>query len=202
MQRSPIILSPSRIEGTAGDPYLSPDDVYGEGLISIEGTALQFGILPVDLPRQACTADAESLVRLLGRTPHTSSPWLPVSTLGPLLILAHHNPRCEDNWGVPEFLSIKIVISPDQYETIRQDLVMRVSTRPIRDESPFEGLFRPSISAGDLKGAFEWLIDVYPLSDNQKINLVRAYRDLLNRQPEPCISDFNGLQQNLGVALQ
>jgi len=202
MEPGTIILSPTRGGVNGGGAYLSPDDAFAETLVSIEGTAVQFGILPVNLPRLTCTADAESLVRLLGRAPHTASPWLPVSTLGPLLILAHHNPRCEDNWGVPEFLSVKIVISPDQYETIRQDLVMRVSTRPVRDRSPFEGMLRPPITAGDLKGAIEWLLAEYPLPDNQKVNLQRAYRELLNRQPEPTIADFNGLQQNLGVALR
>ncbi len=181
---------------------LGPDEPSGELLVSIEGTAVQYGILPVELPRQSCTADAEGLVRLLGRAPHTASPWLPVSTLGPLVILAHHNPRCEDNWGVPDFLSIKVVISPEHYEAIRQDLVMRVSVRPIRDRSPFEGMLRPPIGAGDLKGAFEWLVKEYPFADNQRSNLQRAYKDLLNRDVNPGVSAFNGLQQHLGVALK
>jgi type II secretory ATPase GspE/PulE/Tfp pilus assembly ATPase PilB-like protein len=127
---------------------------------------------------------------------------LPVSTLGPLLILAHHNPRCEDNWGVPEFLSVKVVISAEQYETIRQDLVMRVSMRPVRDRSSYEGMLRPPIQAGDLKGAFEWLIKSYPLAENQKLSLERGYRELLNRVPEPSTAEFDALQQHLGVALR
>lgn len=204
MHSGPLILPSSRVggNGSAADVFLPAEDPFAEALISIEGTAVQFGILPVNLPRLTCTADAENLVRLLGRAPHTASPWLPVSTLGPLLILAHYNPRCEDNWGVPEFLSIKIAISPEQYETIRQDLVMRVSVRPVRDRSPYEGMLRPPVASGDLKGVFEWMIRQYPLVENQKVTLERAYRELLNRDPDPTIGSFNGIQQHLGVALK
>ena len=201
MNSHPVVLSSSR-PTVSGEVFLATEDAFGEALLSIEGVAVQFGILPVSLPRLTCTADAENLVRLLGRAPHTASPWLPVSTLGPLLILAHHNPRCEDNWGVPEFLSVKVVISAEQYETIRQDLVMRVSMRPVRDRSSYEGMLRPPIQAGDLKGAFDWLIKSYPLAENQKLSLERGYRELLNRVPEPSTAEFDTLQQHLGVALR
>ena len=201
MNSHPVVLSSSR-PTASGEVFLAPEDAFGEALLSIEGIAVQFGILSVSLPRLTCTADAENLVRLLGRAPHTASPWLPVSTLGPLLILAHHNPRCEDNWGVPEFLSVKVVISAEQYETIRQDLVMRVSMRPVRDRSSYEGMLRPPIQAGDLKGAFEWLIKSYPLAENQKLSLERGYRELLNRVPESSTAEFDALQQHLGVALR
>jgi type II secretory ATPase GspE/PulE/Tfp pilus assembly ATPase PilB-like protein len=201
MNSHPVVLSSSRA-AASGEVFLAPEEAFGEALLSIEGVAVQFGILPVSLPRLTCTADAENLVRLLGRAPHTASPWLPVSTLGPLLILAHHNPRCEDNWGVPEFLSVKVVISAEQYEVIRQDLVMRVSMRPVRDRSSYEGMLRPPIQAGDLKGAFDWLIKSYPLAENQKLSLERGYRELLNRVPEPSTAEFDTLQQHLGVALR
>lgn len=203
MNSAPVVLPSTHGRVTAsGGAYLAPDDPFVDSLVSIEGTAVQFGILPVELPRLTCTADAENLARLLGRAPHTASPWLPVSTLGPLVILAHHNPRCEDNWGVPDFLSVKVVISADQYETIRQDLVMRVSTRPIRERSPYESLLRPPIAAGDLKGAFEWLVKEYPFSDSQRSSLERAYRELVQRDPDPSVAAFNLLQQHLGVALK
>ncbi|MFV1995684.1 MAG: hypothetical protein ACC661_09625, partial [Verrucomicrobiales bacterium] len=40
-------------------------------LVSLEGVAVHYGIPPVELPRAACNADAEALVRKLGRWPQT-----------------------------------------------------------------------------------------------------------------------------------
>ena len=78
-----------------GQVYLAAEESspFEQSLVSVEGVAVQFGVLPAELPREACTADAERLVRLLGRSPQTPAPWLPVATLGPLVIMAHHNPQ-------------------------------------------------------------------------------------------------------------
>ena len=111
-----------RHQGTPADVALSANDPF-DNFVSIEGIAVQFGILQVELPRETCTADSEALVRLLGRAPQSQSPWLPIASLGPLLILAHHNPKCSDNWGIPDFLTVKVAISPEQYETLRRDMV-------------------------------------------------------------------------------
>ena len=92
---------------------------------SIEGLALQHGLLPVTLVRESCSPDAERLIRKLGRVPYVADPWLPVSTIGPLLVMAHHNPRAGDLWGVPHFLTIRVLITQEQYQNTRKDLVQR-----------------------------------------------------------------------------
>ena len=43
----------------------------GMGLMSLEGCAVQFGILPTVLPRENCSVQAEHALRKLGRFPRT-----------------------------------------------------------------------------------------------------------------------------------
>jgi type II secretory ATPase GspE/PulE/Tfp pilus assembly ATPase PilB-like protein len=46
------------------------------------------------------------------------------------------------------------------------------------------------------------MIQHYPFADNVRTTLERTGRDLFNRVPAPGVSDFDGLQQHLGVALK
>tara|TARA_R110002096_G_scaffold114770_4_gene248800 strand:+ start:10449 stop:12614 length:2166 start_codon:yes stop_codon:yes gene_type:complete len=197
-------LPPVRNPGANSDSSgvaLAAEDIFEGSLVSIEGVAVQFGLVPIDLLREACTADAERLVRLLGRSPRTESPWLPVSTLGPLLVIAHHNPKCEDIWGVPDFLVVKVVVSLQQYENLKADMVMRITGMPIDESNEFEHVQRPENESGDLRGAFDWFIEHYPLEKQQAEQLRTSYRELVEKNPDPSVSEFNGLQKHLGVAL-
>lgn len=173
-----------------------------DGLMSIEGTAVQFGILPIKLPRETCSVDAENLLRRLGRFPHSDNPWLPVATLGPCLIFAHHAPRSEDMWGVPPFLAVKVAISQEQYEKIRRDLVLRLSATPLSKTNPLETLQIPSFTPGDLEGAFRWLLDHYPFESNQAEKLGLLYAEAVDRTGLVDREGYNSLMPSLGVALQ
>ncbi len=204
MNSDSLFLPPSRNAGN--DPAesqvaLDALDPF-ESILSIEGTAVQYGLLPVELPREACTADAEAHLRVLGRLPATDAPWLPVSSVGPLLVMAHYDPRCEDSWGVPEHLRVNVVISKEQYEGVRKDLVMRIGAHPLPGTNEVEWLQAPALESGDLQGAMTWFLEHYPMPDTERNPLVKAYEDLLNRVDQPEIEDFNGLQEHLGVALQ
>ncbi|MFT5469351.1 MAG: type II secretory ATPase GspE/PulE/Tfp pilus assembly ATPase PilB-like protein [Verrucomicrobiales bacterium] len=202
--QSADLQSPDPPQGTpdSSNPELyALDSPAADLLVSIEGTAVQFGILPIELGRETCTADAEDLVRLLGRAPSTASPWLPVAKLGPLVIVAHHNPKSDDCWGIPDFLTIKVVISAGQYENVKRDLVRRISTRPLPTTSQYENLAQPSVAPGDLAGAFRWFADNYPQEERVGEQLRTAFMELLDKIPEPGIGDFNGIQAHLGIAL-
>ncbi|MEM7145495.1 MAG: GspE/PulE family protein [Verrucomicrobiota bacterium] len=181
---------------------LGEDADSNSALVSLEGVAVQYGLLPVDLARATCNVDAESLVRKLGRWPMTENPWLPVTTLGPFVVFAHHNPKEEELWGVPDFFCSKIVISAEQYEAIRREIVQRVSHNPLAKENPLEKLEKPSFEPGDLKAAFDWFIEVYPLGDVEKERLAQAYKEATEKDDEMTVARFNGLRPSLGVAMQ
>lgn len=173
-----------------------------DGLMSLEGTAVQFGILPVKLPRETCSVEAENLLRRLGRFPHSDNPWLPVATLGPCLIFAHHAPRSADMWGVPPFLAIKVAISQEQYEKIRKDLVMRLSANPLPKENRVENLTKPRLSPGQLDEAFQWLIENYPFDPDQAERLSMLYAEAFDKVGHLDREAYNGILPSLGVALQ
>jgi type II secretory ATPase GspE/PulE/Tfp pilus assembly ATPase PilB-like protein len=186
------ILDPQRAAGPGGE---------ASALVSMEGVAVQYGLLPVDLPRASCNVEAEALVRKLGRWPSTENPWLPVTTMGPFVVFAHHNPKEEETWGVPEFFSIKIVISADQYEDIKREIVQRVSHNPLQKENPLEQLQKPEFEPGDLKGAFDWFIETFPLEEAEKDRLAQSYKEAIAKDDEMTIDRFNSLRPSLGVAM-
>lgn len=173
-----------------------------EGIMSLEGNAVQFGITPVKLPRETCSVDAESLLRKLGRFPQSDQPWLPIATLGPCLIFAHYSPRSSDMWGVPPFLAIRIAISQEQYEKIRKDLVMRLSVNPLPRENPVEKLAAPALSGAQLDEAFRWLLENYPYDSEQADRLSMLYAQAADRNGRLAREDYNAMLPSLGVALQ
>jgi len=172
-----------------------------DSLVSIEGVAVQFGLLPVNLARTNCSADAEALMRKLGRFPREDDPWLPVATLGPLLIVAHHNPKAVEMWGIPSFLAVRVVISREQYDSVRQDLVSRTTSNPLPQENAVEFLPGPTAGAGDLRAAFDWMIINYPLEANERERLMRLYAEAVEKNGVLVVEDYNEIQPNLGVAL-
>lgn len=185
-----------------GEVALSSEDALFESFISIEGIAVQYGMVPLLLAREVCTAQAEMILRLLGRRAATEQPWMPISTLGPMLVFAHYNPRCQDFWGVPEFLGVRVVISETQYEAVQTDFAARVSARPLPEKGRMEGVSRPFLDHGDLKGAFEWFLEHYPWEASHAAVLETGFRELMKRKPVPEVEDFNRLHGHLGVALK
>ncbi|HRQ88692.1 MAG TPA: GspE/PulE family protein, partial [Bacteroidia bacterium] len=130
------------------------------------------------------------------------NPWLPVATLGPCLVFAHHSPRSSDMWGVPPFLSVRIAISQEQYDKIRKDLVMRFSTSPLARENPAEFLQKPEFGHGQLDEAFRWLVEHYPFDPDQAERLSMLYAELADKTGHVDREGYNSIMPSLGVALQ
>ncbi len=200
MQTAPPPSPASEPLGALGNQVAGTVDPQ-EAILSIEGLALQNGLLPVQLMRETCSPDAERLVRLLGRVPHVADPWLPVSTLGPLLVMAHHNPRAADLWGVPPVFCIRVLVSPEQYQNTRKELVQRVGQTPIPQQNALETLQPPRFNESGLKGAFEWLLQNYPFEPNDASRLRGFYETAAAKGDEMDIAAFNGMQKHLGVVL-
>lgn len=181
----------------------SPDQTVEprEAILSIEGLALQNGLLPINLLRETCSPDAEKVVRMLGRVPFVADPWLPVTTLGPLLVMAHHNPRAADLWGVPPAFCVRVLISAEQYQSTRKDLVARFTQMPIAQTNALEGLLPPRFNESGLVGAFQWLLSHYPFDPTDTTRLRTYYESAEHKGGEFDIARFNSIQKHLGVAL-
>ncbi|MEM7602078.1 MAG: hypothetical protein AAF357_11770, partial [Verrucomicrobiota bacterium] len=195
-------VSPAPISSA---PAVAPDSdptAAFAGLMSLEGTAVQFGLLPVKLARETCSVEAENALRRLGRFPKTDSPWLPVSTLGPCIIFAHHAPKSGDMWGVPPCFAIRVAISEEHYEKIRKDLVMRLSSAPLPKDNPLENLSPPSFSTGDFESAFKWLLDAYPYKPDEIERLTMLYAETVDKSGYVDREAYNSISSSLGVALE
>ncbi len=188
--------------GNPANPAPSTIQVKESGLLSIEGVALQNGILPVTLVRESCSPEAERAVRILGRVPRVSDPWLPVATLGPLIVMAHHSPKAGDLWGVPPSYTLRVLISSDQYQKTRKELVQRFGTNPIPAENPIEQMKPPRFSELGMEGTFKWLLENYPFEDGDVNRLRQFFKAAKDKKSVLNLSDFNAIQRNLGVALQ
>lgn len=171
------------------------------GIISLEGLALQNGLIPVTLLRETCSPEAERLVRQLGRVPQVADPWLPVTTLGPLLVMAHYNPRASDLWGVPQALTLRVLIGSDQYQKTRKELVQRFGANPIGAHSPFENTPIPRFSDLGLEASFHWLLQHYPYDPAESTKIQGFYETAKEKKGSLVVADFNGVQRHLGVAL-
>ena len=197
----PADLSPAQPPGSPGGG-MGMDDFFGDGLMSLEGTAVQFGITPVHLPRETCSVEAEALLRKLGRFPQSDAPWLPIAPLGPFLIFAHSNPKTEDMWGVPPCFAIRIAISSDQYEAIRKDLVMRLQSAPVQRTSRLEGLASPDFEPEAYDDAFFWLLQKYPFDPAERERLEMLHAETAEKQGSLDRAAFDTMMPGLGVALQ
>jgi type II secretory ATPase GspE/PulE/Tfp pilus assembly ATPase PilB-like protein len=196
----PEIQSPESFE-TDGNPSAKTVGPNETNIISIEGLGLQNGLLPIQLLRETCSPDAEKIVRLLGRVPTVSDPWLPVTTLGPLVIMAHHNPRAADLWGIPPVFVIRVLINAEQYQKTRKELVHRFAQTPIAQTNAIDNLQPPRFNESGLPGAFEWMLQAYPFEPNELARLKGFYETAISKGDELDIARFNGMQKHLGVVL-
>jgi type II secretory ATPase GspE/PulE/Tfp pilus assembly ATPase PilB-like protein len=192
---------PSESFGEASNISSAIIDSKHAAILSIEGLAMQHRILPVTLMRESCSPEAERIVRKLGRVPYVADPWLPLMMFGPLVVMAHHNPRAGDTWGVPAFLTLRVLVTPDQYQKTRKDLVQRFGQLPIAQQNAFEGMETPRFDEMGLEGTFEWLMEHYPYEQTEITKLRGFYEGQKEKNPKLAITHFNVVQRNLGVAL-
>ncbi len=176
-------------------------DAKQSAILSIEGLALQYHLLPVTLLRESCSPEAERLVRKVGRVPYVADPWLPVTTIGPLIVMAHHNPRAGDTWGVPGFLTLRVLITADQYQKTRKDLAQRFGQLPIAQQNRLENMEQPRFNELGLEGTFQWLLENYPYEPAEITKLSGFYETQKEKNPVLGIGHFNIVQRNLGAAL-
>ncbi len=187
--------------GSAGNPSTPTVQSKEVGIVSLEGLALQNGLMPLYLMRESCSPDAERAVRKLGRLPEVADPWLPVTMLGPLVVMAHHNPRGSDLWGVPSGLVIRVLISEDQYQKTRKDLVKRIGDQPMPQTGAFESVTIPRFADIGMDASFQWLLNHYPYEQSDVVRLKGFYDAIAEKKNHFEVSDFNAVQRHLGVAL-
>lgn len=198
-QEEPAVLSPGECEVIVPQSQDLSVPPQQQAEHSIEALAERYKILPWLPARKTCSTEAELIVRKLGRVPREPHPWIPVASMGPLIIMGHYNPASREMWGVPEFLVLRMVITPDKYKQIYDDLIQRLRMNPVVAENAHEFMAAPPREATLLE-TFHWFIESYPL---EKMDVDRLATVIGKQTPEDLetVEDFNAVERNLGTAL-
>lgn len=189
--------APPADRGAAPTPAQPPPRTEGKP-VDIETLAAGACMLPVKIPRGTCSIPAENLLRTLGRNPRSANPWVPIGTLGPLLIMAHHQIDPQDYWGVPEALRVPIIIDSSQYDSILKDLYARIGHKPLPDNNPIEHMVPPP--GNDPRGVLRWFVEHYPLPDEEREKMLRLYEEN-EKKPLNSLDDLKFLPRHFGVAV-
>lgn len=169
------------------------------GPVNIEAVAASFDILPVKLPRTTCSIPAENLLRQIGRMATTAEPWLPISTVGPFLIMGHCCPESTDFWGVAPAFVVRIVIDAGQYENVLKDLITRLGYKALAASNASEGLVMPAMG-GDLNSAFAWFVENYPMSVDDREKMMRLLEEH-GKKTLQTMEDLKFLPRHYGVCI-
>ncbi len=167
---------------------------------TMEDLAASYGVVPTKLLRPACSIPAETMIRQLGRLPHTPHPWLPLTTLGPMIVMGHCDPSQTDYWGMSPFLVVRAVLTPDVYEEVKKDLEGRLQLQPMSVQNPMEGALQPPAEGSDLKEVFRWFVESYPHQgeDGEKMGrLLKESEDKPIARPD----DLNFLPRHYAAAM-
>ena len=108
--------------------------------------------------------------------------------------MAHHNPDAGDLWGVPLALTVRVLVSIEQYSRTRQDLVQRFSTPQLPAQNPVESLKIPSFRAMELEEIFQWLLENYPYEPGEITKLTGYFEAAKEKGGSLAVADFNGMR--------
>jgi len=169
---------------------------------AFEWLAAKFGLLPFTATRPALPVQSETCFRTLAAAPHDQNeePWLPVGTVGPLLIMGHYNPGARGRWGIPEAFTIRVLLTQRQYAEFRALLDERLQAKPLvpRDE-PLEP--RPLPRGSSPESALKWLLAAYPFRAEERQRLEACLEPLAAVAPNHVIG-LKSLPSGLGTALR
>jgi type II secretory ATPase GspE/PulE/Tfp pilus assembly ATPase PilB-like protein len=167
---------------------------------ALEWLAGAFHMLPMTPPRPACSSRAESIFRKLavGESPH--EPWLPLGTVGPLLIAAHYNPTSGGMWDIPPEFLIPIIIPESSYNTLLRDVNDRLAFKPLERKAPHT--LQSTLKRGrGYDKALAWLIAEYPFEEAGALEQIETEREKLLGESGGDPSVLRKLTRGLGLAV-
>ena len=142
-----------------------------------EWLADKFQLLPFRSPRPSLSVQAEVIFRLLASPVMEAEPWLPIGSLGPLVILGHYNPAAVGDWDIPPAFAIRLVLSQSQYGSFQALLQERLKARPLTEVKNFQpSQALPQESSPEM--ALKWLMESYPLTEEQRERLTGSLETL------------------------
>ncbi len=174
-------------------------EVPESSLHALESLAYSCGIPPVHLPRNSASIPAEAMLRQFGAQTRNPEPWLPVAVLGPLLILAHYQPYATDAYQLPSWIQVRVLVAPEQYKALQQDLQGRLATKALPAHNPMADMPAPQLHAS-FKDLLDWYIGQYPMPDVERQKLAKLVAER-NGKPLQTLDDLKFLPRNVGLAM-
>jgi type II secretory ATPase GspE/PulE/Tfp pilus assembly ATPase PilB-like protein len=158
---------------------------------AFEWLASKLGLLPYVASRPAISVQTEAAFRNLAARLHDGEEelWLPLGTIGPLLIMGHYNPGARGQWGIPEGFIIRALITQRQYAEYRALLDERLQSKPLVPLS--EPLApRPLAPDSSPENALKWLLAAYPFRNDERQRL------------ESCLEPLSAVAANHVIGLK
>lgn len=168
----------------------------------LEWLAGKFNVVPLNPIRTNCSTRAENLFRRLSPQPAEpdSENWIPIGTLGPLLLCAHYNPSSTNLWGIPVELIIPVLIPQSKYAILQRDFAGRIELQPLEAKPPLSPA-RQLSRDGNLEAAMDWLLREYPLEEDVRSKLERARPEVTASNLESVVG-LKTLPSQYGLALR
>lgn len=168
----------------------------------LETLAERHQILPLSRFTRPHTDAVTQLMNCLGQGPRSNHPWLPLGTLGPLLIMGHYNPASFDFMGVPKPFRVEVIITTRMYDerfleffmnwSRKSGLAMNAGRPPVGIDTPREASITQTL---------EWFIKHYPFKASERDALVQKLKSLVRHTPIGP-QEIDDLIPQLGVALE
>lgn len=160
-----------------------------------------FKILPYLPTRTACTSRAEAIFRRLALPAGSEQEsWMPVCSLGPLLICAHYNPASTQRWGIPSEFIIPVLVPRQTYDIYVKDINDRLNFTPLDRTEAIE-ITRPIPRGDTLERMLQWFLDQYPFHrPDVREKVERESAQLQAASPGDAMA-LKGLARGLGLAV-
>lgn len=167
---------------------------------ALEWFAALMHMLPLNTPRPACPSKAESIFRKLATPCQDEEPWLPLGSLGPLLICAHYNPTAGGMWRMPPELIIPMVVPQGCYTILKQDVDQRLAFKGLEKKEPLT-FSTPIPRREGLDTALKWFLEEYPIEEARARERIVEESQMLLDQNANDPACLRRLTRGLGLAL-
>lgn len=168
---------------------------------ALEWLARKFGMLPFDPLMASCSAKAEATFRKLSPQPNgEQESWIPLGTVGPLLLCAHYNPSSPDFWQIPDEFLIPLLIPESKYQLLERDFAGRLELQPLEKGTPLRVSER--LATGCTPDvALQWLVRNYPF-DEETLNKLELAKSQVSGIAVDSLPSVKGLPPHFSTVLR
>ncbi len=169
----------------------------GEALEWLTGA---FHMLPLEPAHAVCSSRGETIFRRLAVASPDAESWMPLGTVGPLLICAHYNPTSGSMWDIPPEFIIPVIIPQKAYEILRADVEERLNFKPLDRKEPL--VFANPLRRGQgYDKTLAWLFESYPFEEPGAKEAIKQEADKLLAESGGDPSILMKMERGLGIAI-